>query len=138
MPPNKRGPPKRAKNKMMKAKQARNMKRFKRFVETNGGDLNEADNLIVCKYSLIFHFLLLSFFFLIFQRIANSLFSYQCKFISPIYRVLLMLYLVMENLLYCLSSSKELNLIYIFKYLLTPYAQVKIPEYWQGGIVNLF
>merc|ERR1712176_1365615 len=45
VPPNKRGP-KKAKSKMMKAKQARNMKRFRRFYETNGGDGVE-DNLIV-------------------------------------------------------------------------------------------
>jgi hypothetical protein len=48
VPPNKRGP-KRAKSRMMKAKQARNMRRFKRFVETNGGDVVAEENLIVCK-----------------------------------------------------------------------------------------
>ena len=42
---------------MMKAKQARNMKRFKRFYETNGGELAE-DNLIVCKQFLKCYFIL--------------------------------------------------------------------------------
>ena len=49
VPPNRQGP-KRAKSKMMKAKQARNMKRFKRFYEINGEDSAE-EKLIVCELS---------------------------------------------------------------------------------------